>query len=59
MRLNTSLALALGCAVLLGGCGAGGGLMNRKGHIGLLGHGTRVEFRNIRIQDLKTNLVID
>jgi hypothetical protein len=28
------------------------GLANRKGHIGLLGHGTRVEFRNIRIREL-------
>ena len=29
------------------------GLANTKGHIGLLGHGTRVEFRNIRIKELK------
>ena len=29
------------------------GLANTKGHIGLLGHGTRVEFRNIRIRELK------
>ena len=28
------------------------GLKNQKGHIGLLGHGTRVEFRNIRIKEL-------
>ena len=28
------------------------GLKNTKGHIGLLGHGTRVEFRNIRIKEL-------
>jgi hypothetical protein len=28
------------------------GLANTKGHIGLLGHGTRVEFRNIRIKEL-------
>jgi hypothetical protein len=28
------------------------GIANTKGHIGLLGHGTRVEFRNIRIRDL-------
>ena len=29
------------------------GLANTKGHVGLLGHGTRVEFRNIRIRELK------
>ena len=28
------------------------GLKNPKGHIGFLGHGTRVEFRNIRIKEL-------
>ncbi|MBL7139855.1 MAG: DUF1080 domain-containing protein [Planctomycetes bacterium] len=28
------------------------GLHNKKGHIGLLGHGTRVEFRNVRIKEL-------
>lgn len=28
------------------------GIANAKGHIGLLGHGTRVEFRNIRIREL-------
>lgn len=28
------------------------GLMNHKGHIGFLGHGTRVEFRNIRVREL-------
>ena len=28
------------------------GIANTKGHIGLLGHGTRVEFRNIRIKAL-------
>jgi hypothetical protein len=28
------------------------GLARPSGHIGLLGHGTRVEFRNIRIQEL-------
>lgn len=28
------------------------GLANTKGHIGLLGHGTRVEFRNPRIKEL-------
>lgn len=27
------------------------GLANSKGHIGFLGHGSRVEFRNIRIRD--------
>jgi hypothetical protein len=27
------------------------GIANTKGHIGLLGHGTRVEFRNIRIKE--------
>src|SRR5688572_3734923 len=29
------------------------GLKREKGHIGFLGHGTRVEFRNIRIKELK------
>ena len=28
------------------------GIANTTGHIGLLGHGTRVEFRNIRIKEL-------
>lgn len=28
------------------------GLQRTSGHIGLLGHGTRVEFRNIRLKDL-------
>ena len=28
------------------------GIANTKGHIGLLGHGTRVEFRNIRLKEL-------
>ncbi|MCC9607754.1 DUF1080 domain-containing protein [Blastopirellula sp. JC732] len=28
------------------------GLLNKKGHIGFLGHGTKVEFRNIRIKSL-------
>jgi hypothetical protein len=28
------------------------GLQNTRGHIGFLGHGTRVEFRNIRIKEL-------
>jgi hypothetical protein len=28
------------------------GLANKKGHIGFLGHGTRVEFRNIRIKKM-------
>jgi hypothetical protein len=28
------------------------GMRNTKGHIGLLGHGTRVEFRNLRIKEL-------
>jgi len=28
------------------------GIANTKGHVGLLGHGTRVEFRNIRIKEL-------
>ena len=28
------------------------GIANTKGHIGVLGHGTRVEFRNIRIKEL-------
>jgi hypothetical protein len=29
------------------------GLARRSGHIGFLGHGTRVEFRNIRIKELR------
>lgn len=29
------------------------GLANKKGHIGFLGHGTRVEFRNMRVKELK------
>lgn len=29
------------------------GLKNEKGHIGFLGHGSVVEFRNIRVKDLK------
>jgi hypothetical protein len=29
------------------------GLKNKSGHIGFLGHGTLVEFRNIRIKELK------
>ncbi len=28
------------------------GLANAKGHIGFLGHGARIEFRNLRIKDL-------
>ena len=28
------------------------GLANAKGHIGFLGHGARIEFRNMRIKDL-------
>lgn len=28
------------------------GLQNKSGHIGLLGHGTRVEFKNLRVKDL-------
>jgi hypothetical protein len=28
------------------------GIANKKGHIGLLGHGARVEFRNLRIKEL-------
>jgi hypothetical protein len=27
-------------------------LKNEKGHIGFLGHGSQVEFRNLRIKDL-------
>ena len=30
------------------------GIANTKGHIGFLGHGARVEFRNIRIKELKS-----
>lgn len=29
------------------------GLQRRSGHIGFLGHGTRVEFRNIRVRELR------
>jgi hypothetical protein len=29
------------------------GLKREKGHIGFLGHGSRVEFRNIRIKELR------
>ena len=29
------------------------GLARTSGHIGLLGHGTRVEFRNLRVKELK------
>jgi hypothetical protein len=29
------------------------GLQRRSGHIGFLGHGTRVEFRNVRIRELR------
>ena len=29
------------------------GIANTKGHIGFLGHGTRVDFRNIRIKPLE------
>lgn len=29
------------------------GIANTKGHIGFLGHGARVEFRNIRIRELR------
>ena len=29
------------------------GLFNKKGHIGFLGHGSPVKFRNIRIRELK------
>jgi len=28
------------------------GLKNKTGHIGFLGHGSTVKFRNIRIRDL-------
>jgi hypothetical protein len=28
------------------------GIANTKGHIGLLGHGARVEFRNLRLKEL-------
>ncbi len=31
------------------------GLKREKGHIGFLGHGYRVEFRNLRIKELKEN----
>jgi len=29
------------------------GLFNKSGHIGFLGHGSPVKFRNIRIRELK------
>ena len=29
------------------------GLFNKKGHIGFLGHGSPVKFRNIRVKELK------
>ena len=29
------------------------GLKNKKGHIGFLGHGAEVEFRNLRIQEIE------
>jgi hypothetical protein len=29
------------------------GLLRTSGHLGFLGHGTRVEFRNIRVRELK------
>jgi hypothetical protein len=29
------------------------GLLNKKGHIAFLGHGSKVKFRNIRIKELK------
>jgi hypothetical protein len=28
------------------------GLRNTKGHVGFLGHGDRIEFRNLRIKEL-------
>jgi len=28
------------------------GLLNKKGHIGFLGHGARVEFKNLRVKEL-------
>jgi hypothetical protein len=28
------------------------GIQRASGHLGLLGHGTRVEFRNLRVKDL-------
>ena len=33
------------------------GLLNDRGHIGFLGHGSRVEFRNIRIKSLPVTAV--
>jgi len=35
------------------------GIKRKSGHIGFLGHGHRVEFRNIRIRDLKLNVPPD
>ena len=29
------------------------GLANEKGHIGFLGHGAKVEFRNLRVKELE------
>jgi hypothetical protein len=31
------------------------GLLNKKGHIGFLGHGSVVKFRNIRLKDISTS----
>lgn len=32
------------------------GLQNKKGHIGFLGHGSRVEFRNIRVKEFASKV---
>ena len=29
------------------------GLLNKSGHIGFLGHGSKVKFKNVRIRELK------
>jgi hypothetical protein len=35
------------------------GILRRSGHVGFMSHGSRVEFRNIRIRDLSRSLVPD
>ena len=47
--LDTDLSLVKEAAVLK----KHPGLQNKRGHIGFLGHGSLVEFRNIRIKELK------
>ena len=35
------------------------GLFNKKGHLGLLGHGAGIQFRNLRVLDLSAAANID